>query len=281
MKKIFTKKQNKRLIVLALGVLMLAMLVGVFALVFLDETYKPCREYKLDNEPRIAGVDKNVGYFTYLNVPSSSCRQTASPDAISFEEKGPYAEQKSCEADQYGKTYVTDSYEKCAFGCFAGNCMEKCQDPNKDNIFAKGVALGFDVKSTGLNPTTAIPSRLEDYCTDELNQDNVLLSKFLAKRVCDKNNYVNANVVECSNVCFDGACQKDAFRYCGDSDMNDKGKINGTVSYYDASAKQPKFVEDTCLDTKTVTEYFCGADKLPHRYVLNCRKSCTSGQCIQ
>jgi hypothetical protein len=286
MKKIFTKKLNKKLLLTGIVTVMLAILIGIFALVNIHAIYKPCKITSLTTANHaanyISGVDKSIGYFTFKGTPALNCKNTTNPNEENFGPTGTYLETKSCQNDDTGKSYVVDSYEKCPFGCYAGSCMDKCQDPNKDNIFFKGTAFGFDSKTiTNVIPPSYTPSKFEDYCTDSLNESNIILSKFLAKRVCDENNLVNSKVIECDSTCYNGACQKDTFRYCGDSDGSDRGKMQGTVAYYDASAKEPKEAIDQCLSNKTVTEYFCGTDKLAHRYVLTCRNSCSNGQCLQ
>ncbi|MFA6917999.1 MAG: hypothetical protein WC285_04205, partial [Candidatus Gracilibacteria bacterium] len=203
-------------------------------------------------------------------------------NADDYENLGKYAETKSCKTDKFGKSYMTSAYETCPFGCFDGTCMPKCEAPGKDNIFFKSFTTGFSPDVIGfIKPGTAYPPPSQpDYCTNKEGTEVLGISKYLAKGYCDSNNLVGKNIVECSSLCFDGACQKNPTLYCEDTDLNDKGKIPGKVTYYNPNSKVPVTNTDSCIDDKTVTEYFCGKDRLPHKLILTCRNTCSEGQCI-
>lgn len=273
MRKIFTKKQNKRLLIIGLSTLLVILILGTLFLVLAHESnrYKACEEYTLDNENYIKGIDWFRGY--YLNAPSSFCTSQVKNDIHSSVNKGPYKESLSCQIQGVeNKTYVTSSIERCAFGCFEGECMKRCEAPNSNNLFVKGIAYGVSGNSD--------TSLQYDYCTNSDNTEHHLLSKFVAKQTCAPDNFLTTNISECSNICFDGACQKENFNYCGDSDYNDKGKINGTITVYNTNSKKTESFSDSCLDSKTVTEYFCGADKKQHKLILTCRNQCSDGACL-
>lgn len=286
MHKILTKKQIKRLPLITMSTILIAILFGTFSLVFSYEThkYKPCEKFEFNGGgfpiQYIKGIETITG--NYLNVPSLSCKQKIQENDVYYEESGSYLGKKYCEPGKDGKAYISTSYELCPFGCLGDTCIPKCESPYKDNIFVKGLAYGFDAVSTKFiipgNPPQLIH---QDYCTTGGNDENLLLSRYVAKRGCDENNYVNTTIIECSDICFDGACQKSDFRYCGDSDQDDQGKLPGVVTYYDPAAKEAKTEIDSCLDNKTVTEYFCGKDNMSHRLILTCRYSCVDGRCLQ
>jgi hypothetical protein len=284
MRKIFTKKQNKRLLILAAATLMTALLFGTLFLLVYQEThrYKVCQEYQFDSgyaiENRIKGIDLIKGIYT--DTPVLSCASKIQKEDIYYEDKGSYTETRSCQTGKENKTYIATNYERCPFGCFGGECMSKCEAPYSEDLFKKGISYGVDLNAIALTPEKNDPSMHYDHCTNNGNTDNLLLSKYISKNACNPNNYIVSKLTPCDNICFDGACQKENFRHCDDSDQEDKGKILGTVSYYDPASKEAKSLTDSCTDSKTVTEYFCGADKMPHKLFLTCRDQCSSGQCL-
>lgn len=246
--------------------------------------FKDCQEYELNNgditEQRIKGTEELTG--TYFNIPLSSCAQNTKKGLMTYENKGDYVEKKSCETKGKDKrTYIKTSYERCLFGCFNGECMDKCKDPDKDDIFKKGTSYGIDVAAITFSPLTATAENYSDYCTDKENTTPLTISKYVAKRTCDQNNYLGTATIKCEDICFDGACQKSDFRYCEDTDQDDQGKIPGLVSYYDPISKEANTKIDYCNNKKVVTEYFCGKDKLAHNLILTCRFDCANGQCLQ
>ncbi|MFA7685452.1 MAG: hypothetical protein WCX95_01480 [Candidatus Gracilibacteria bacterium] len=284
MRKIFTKKQNKRLLIITMTTLLTILIFGILSLVAYQEThrYKACQEYQFNSgyaiENRIKGIDLLTGY--YIDTPILSCASKVQKEELYYEDKGPYTETRSCEIGKENKTYIATNYERCPLGCFGGKCMSKCEAPNSENLFVKGLSYGVATNSTSLNSENNDPSIHYDHCTDSNNTENLLLSKYVSKNSCDPTNYLTSKVTECSDVCFDGACQKNDFRYCGDSDQEDKGQTQGTISYYDPISKEAKTTTDSCQDLKTVTEYFCGPDKMPHKIFLTCRNQCSNGQCL-
>ena len=280
-----SKKRTKMIAIDVLIVLIMIISIGSLGAYKLYQTYyfKECKEFDFDNgtyvEHRISGTDEFTG--TYFNIPSTSCAASTKKDEPYYENHGPYMEAKSCGEGKDKRTYIQTTYERCLFGCFNGSCMPKCKDPGKDDIFTKGTAYGVDISTMEISPLQATASNHSDYCTDE-NKNPVTLSKYLAKRVCNKDNFLTTESTECENICFDGACQKSDFRYCEDTDMNDQGKIIGLVSYYNSTSKASQTKIDSCdKNGKMVTEYFCGKDKLPHKLILTCRFSCVDGQCLQ
>ena len=284
MRKIFTKKFKKRLLTAVLSAILIAILLGIFVLVYIHEIYKyrPCEEFSFNNgtfvEKRIKGMDSETKL--YIEATALSCAQTNEKDKTSYEEKGAWTEKRSCKNDTDGKAYIVTSFRECPFGCFEGTCMSKCSNP-EDNNFFKGAAYGIEASAIRFGSNTISADRHFDFCTESEGKENLLISKFLSERICDQNNYISSKLVQCENICYNGACKTNDFRYCENTDASDQGKIKGTVSYYDPTSKDQKTLSDSCQDTKIVEEYFCGADKLPHRLILTCRKSCVDGQCVQ
>jgi|GEM_PF-2285502 len=282
------KTSKKRTNILAIDILIVLVMIfsigslGAYKL-YQKYYFKDCKEFDFDNgnyvEHRISGMEESDK--TFFNIPISSCRESTKDDYFSFKEKGLYSEKKSCGEGKDGKNYIQTSYERCLFGCFAGKCMDKCESPDKDNIFKKGISFGIEDTLTGLSELDSISNYYTDYCTDE-NGNQSKMSKNLVKRSCNEDNFLTKESIECENICFDGACQKENFKYCEDTDSNDQGKLVGLVSYYDPLSKTGKTKIDSCdKNGKMVTEYFCGKDKLPHKLILTCRYSCVDGQCLQ
>jgi len=240
--------------------------------------FKECKEYELISNDLsynyIKGTQESTG--TYFNIPASSCAQDTKKDLMTYEDKGFYLQKESCKTGERDskRTYIKTSYERCAFGCFNGECMNKCKDPDKDNIFKKGISYGIDVSSILTAPLTAKASNHEDYCINTLSKD-------LVKRTCNQNNYLGTTTIKCDTICFDGACQKNNFRHCEDTDLEDQGKIPGLVQYYNPTTNEAETKIDYCNNKKTITEYFCGKDKLAHKLILTCRFDCSNGQCLQ
>ena len=265
----------------AIGFIMIVILYCIFSLVLTHELYQPCKEFKLAGNPTnfIAGILETTG--NYINEPVVSCRKTMEK-TDSYEDRGKYLETKLCTTNEItGKSYITTLHEDCEFGCFSGICMPKCEDPGKDNIFLKSSVVGLESNNSNLIPGAAYPSSHPDYCTNAQGTEALEISKYLAKGSCDSTNFVSKNIVECSGICLDGACQKNPILYCKDSDQDDQGKLPGQVTYYNPNSKVPVTNTDSCIDNKTVTEYFCGKGKLPHKLILTCRHTCSQGQCIQ
>lgn len=263
-------------------------LLFTVGLVVFQSTYKSCSTYSAtkygeSDYPRIKGVTYSLPKM-YSDSPVFSCSQTDKRNIIYYEELGNYSEEKSCKTEENNKSYITTKYTKCPFGCYGGLCMDKCYDSdNSDSAdtLTKGEVIGLRLTDSATIAPGVVPKESrEDYCTNENNTfEN--LSSSLAEQTCGDNNFIEELISKCDTFCFDGACQEENTTQCFDSDAEDRGKNSGEVKYYDLKKKEIITKPDSCLNSKTVVENFCDANKTPRKMFLTCRNECIEGTCVQ
>jgi hypothetical protein len=159
------------------------------------------------------------------------------------------------------KTYVL---HKCDVACVEeeNDCRENiCRETDKGyNVFKFGKIQGmnFNLKSFDAEDECISSSKVKEYYCED--------------------GFLQSNVERCDFGCVEGECRQEV---CRDTDNGRNIYIRGTASSGTSGEYNVKTIRtDTCDDSRTLKEYYCGQSGLVGYTTMECQSGCEEGRCI-